>query len=700
MKKNKSLIFFFLLSLLWSCSENQEQDESSAILEENYEKVENYISENKTNSSFLKKLYLTEPSCEEANTKLRDYYLERIEEDYLWRKIWLNSSQDYTDKVAVDDTAEDASANTEGPTDYTKTNTQVSGVDEPDMMKTDGVYTYHVEGKSLFITKIWPADELTLQSKLDLGSYANNLFFDEEKQKLFIFSEYYENFQESTKDSSDPDIETEASSEDSLELSDSLFYPGSSYTLLITVDIENKQDPQISKKQFFPGYYRDARKIDDQIFFFLSEYDMYPTGISWDYNYDDSLSEKKKSLEESYEKNKKFISTQNYDDLILRSYEEEGEKKNYQDIDCTEIHFPEVSQEYGRTRIVSLNTSTESYDESILMSASSQIYASLESLYLLGNHYRSYLTEEDALSVSYIHRFTLSDNVTKYVGSGIVDGYLLNQFSADEYNGHFRIATTVQYKSTSTSTTEPDTPVTSDEIFSQNTVNRVTILKLEEDYLKIVGETEDLAEGERIYSARFMGEKGYVVTFRQVDPLFTLDLSDPENPKVLGELKIPGFSSYIHPISESHLLTIGRDVDEETGRQGGIKLSLFDVSDMENPVEASVYLEDSDSWSEASWDHHAFTYYPKKRMLAIPLESYSSNRYQAILSLYEVSEDFEIKKIKELNFPNLSESYASVRRSLFSKDSDENFYLYALLNNALFSYQLEDLESSLDFIRF
>ena len=698
MKKNKSFIFFFLLSLLLSCSENQEQDESNAILEASYETIENYISENKTNSSFLKKLYLTEPSCEEANTKLRDYYLQRIEEDYLWRKSWLNSSQEYTDKVSVDDTAEDASAKTEGPTDYTKTNTQVSGVDEPDMMKTDGVYTYHVEGKSLFITKIWPAEELTLQSKLDLGSYSNNLFFDEEKQKLFIFSEHYEDFQESTKDSSDSDIETEASSEDSLELSDSIFYPGSSYTLLITVDIKNKQALQISKKQFFPGYYRDARKIDDQIFFFLSEYDMYPTGISWEYSYDDSLSEKKKSLEESYEKNKNFILSQNYDDLILKSYEENGEEKNYQNINCTKIHFPEVSQEYGRTRIVSLNTDTESYDESILMSASSQIYASLESLYLLGNHYRSYLTEEDALSVSYIHRFSLEDSTTEYVGSGIVDGYLLNQFSADEYNGHFRIATTVQYQNTSEA--DPDTPVTSDEIFTQKTVNRVTVLKLEDDYLKVVGETEDLAEGERIYSARFVREKGYVVTFRQVDPLFTLDLSDPESPKVLGELKVPGFSSYIHPISESHLLTIGRDVDEETGRQRGIKLSLFDVSDMENPVEASVYLEDSDSWSEASWNHHAFTYYPEKRMLAIPLESYSSNQYQALLSLYEISEDFEVKKVKELNFPNISESYASVRRTIFSKDSDENFYLYALLNSALFSYQLEDLNGALDSIEF
>jgi hypothetical protein len=161
--------------------------------------------------------------------------------------------------------------------------------------------------------------------------------------------------------------------------------------------------------------------------------------------------------------------------------------------------------------------------------------------------------------------------------------------------------------------------------------------------LRPIGAIEDLAVGERIYSARMMGDKGYMVTFRQTDPLYTFDLSDPERPRVVGELKINGFSSYIHPLDDDHLLTIGQDADDD-GRVLGAHLQIFDVSNPAKPRRtAHRRLADKDGWSysAAQWDHHAFTYDPESGVLGIPMSSWSSDPEKTFLGLIllQVSKD-------------------------------------------------------------
>jgi uncharacterized secreted protein with C-terminal beta-propeller domain len=157
--------------------------------------------------------------------------------------------------------------------------------------------------------------------------------------------------------------------------------------------------------------------------------------------------------------------------------------------------------------------------------------------------------------------------------------------------------------------------------------------------LDVVGQTPGLAEGERIFSARFLGDIGYIVTFRQVDPLFAIDLSDPENPKVLGELKIPGFSDYMHPLGDDHLLTIGRDIDENTQVDRGTALQIFDVSDPANPI-ASHKTVLGEGYSEANHNHKAFNFYateaPDAGLLAFPFVSYQGD-FSSTLELWEVS---------------------------------------------------------------
>jgi uncharacterized secreted protein with C-terminal beta-propeller domain len=205
-----------------------------------------------------------------------------------------------------------------------------------------------------------------------------------------------------------------------------------------------------------------------------------------------------------------------------------------------------------------------------------------------------------------------------------------DQFSIDERDGIVRIATTrTSWPNRTEDGIAPDVwiPPTTD--------NLVSTLRLNGDVLELLGLTPPLAEGERIFSARFIGTLGYIVTFRQVDPLFAIDLSDPESPKVLGKLKIPGFSDYMHPLGDDHLLTIGRDIDEETQRDNGTALQIFDVSDPMNPMLAHKALV-GEGYSEANHNHKAFNFYADKGLLAFPFVSYEGN-FSSTLELWDVS---------------------------------------------------------------
>jgi inhibitor of cysteine peptidase len=204
-----------------------------------------------------------------------------------------------------------------------------------------------------------------------------------------------------------------------------------------------------------------------------------------------------------------------------------------------------------------------------------------------------------------------------YKGKGEVPGHVLNQFSMDEYNDYFRIATTVG------------------NVWEGSSVNNVYVL---DENMETVGKLEDLAKGEKIYSARFIGPRAYMVTFKKVDPLFVIDLSDPTNPKVLGKLKIPGYSDYLHPFDENHIIGIGKEAvdasEQEVSQRSldfawyqGVKLALFDVSDVENPKEVSKFvIGDRGTDSEALYEHKAFLFDKSKQLLVIPISLHEINR--------------------------------------------------------------------------
>ncbi len=277
-----------------------------------------------------------------------------------------------------------------------------------------------------------------------------------------------------------------------------------------------------------------------------------------------------------------------------------------------------------------------------------------------------------------IQKIAISGPEVEYRTGGEVPGRVLNQFSMDEFNGNFRIATTTGQS------------------WSGSSVNNMYVL---DQNIGVIGRLENLAQGEQIYSVRFMGERAYMVTFHRTDPLFAIDLSNPASPKVLGELKMPGFSDYLHPVDSNHLIGLGQMANEDGRLTGQVKLSLFDVSDVSNPREISSYLigEQGDwAYSEALDDHKAFLFSQSKGLLAIPVSvnNWHTDKYfqGAYVFDFSLENGFGLKGKVTHVVTNASaeERYydygTAVRRSLYMDDT-----FYTVSNSMIMANNMADL---------
>jgi uncharacterized secreted protein with C-terminal beta-propeller domain len=290
-------------------------------------------------------------------------------------------------------------------------------------------------------------------------------------------------------------------------------------------------------------------------------------------------------------------------------------------------YFDEPAYSYRFTTVLSLDLASETEDltsKIFLMGTSQNLYVSKDNIYVTFQKIPEYvllrknpvvdvasmvvpLPEVEYLDETTIHRIAIQDGSVEYKASGSVPGWVLNQFSMDEHGDYFRIATTTGQVSRFAG--------------GQPSKNNVYVL---DSSLNITGKLEDLAPGEQIYSARFMGDRAYLVTFKKVDPLFVIDLKDPTAPAVLGKLKIPGYSDYLHPYDENHLIGFGKEaVGSETGDFAwyqGVKISLFDVSEVSKPKEIAKYeIGDRGTDSYALNDHKAFLFSKSKNLLVVPI---------------------------------------------------------------------------------
>ncbi len=344
-----------------------------------------------------------------------------------------------------------------------------------------------------------------------------------------------------------------------------------------------------------------------------------------------------------------------------------GETKK---IDCTNIAYFEGT-EYNNYMIIAgfnINNNNEVTTETFF-GANDTIYASEENLYITQSIYKNGYFSKGIENI--IYKFNMEDSKIQLKCKGKIKGYLNNQFSMDEYEGNLRIATTSNDEEEST--------------------NQLYIL---DENLNMIGKIKNLAKGEKIYSVRFIGKVGYIVTFKQIDPLFVIDLSNPTKPVVKGELKIPGYSSYLHPYDETHIIGIGYNT--KSNGYGGItnssmKMSMFDVSDLENPKEMfNTNIGEDYAYSEIVNNHKALFYNKDKDLIGFPVnyreKNAKSNNSSFIIFKIDLENGFEkYGEIKQnVNYNNYK---TNIERAIYIGDK-----FYTLSNTKIVLYDLNTIE--------
>jgi hypothetical protein len=366
---------------------------------------------------------------------------------------------------------------------------------------------------------------------------------------------------------------------------------------------------------------------------------------------------------------------------------------------CTDFSLSSGPSKPGVLSVLTLDLDSDKIiDRAAVLAEAGIVYSSHDTLYVAASHWW-WWPAPGQIDATYLHAFDLRDaDRAWYLGSGVVDGTVRDQYSMDEFQGALRVATTLA--------TRVDDGSPWGQIV---TSNRISALGLSDGALRIAGQTDDFGAGESTFGTRFLGERGFVITARQVDPLFTFDLSDPRHPRKVGELSMPGFIAYLHPIDDTHLLGVGR---EGTGDIGPIqvKVSLLDVTDLANPtVQSTVLVGQGWSWSEALWDPKGFTWFGARGLLAIPLADYSNNQFSTSLQLFKVDTSSGIAPtgalsmsdvFQTLSGPGWSWSWSPyVRRSVMASDGANDF-VYAISDAGVRSAKVADLPAWLATVQF
>ncbi|MFA4891663.1 MAG: beta-propeller domain-containing protein, partial [Candidatus Gracilibacteria bacterium] len=512
----------------------------------------------------------------EENTEKYDYFYDMVTVGEMEMEEATSGAAPGEDaqeesKASVEAPAEmsGAEGGAEGGTEFSTTNIQVEGVDEADIIKNDDQYVYVLKDNTVRIVEAYPP---TSMAEVESVTFANAYFYPSEMyvdgDQLIVIgntSDYMGYFLEDAGDQV--------------------------YTEMVEVyifDISDRSNAVLERQLAFEGYYSTSRKVDDMLYVVTNKYMDY--WVDWS------------ELE---------------DEEILPLYADTGEDEVLTACGCSDVMFVPGAEtsDYMVVTGIPLDDVTSEVETEVVLGYSGAVYASRDNLYVTEPYYSSaFWNAWDGVwtDETIIHKIRLGQNNMAYLGSGIVPGRTLNQFSMDENDGYFRIATT---QGSTWDETNPST-------------NNLYIL---DGDLTVAGKVEGLAPGEEIYSARFIGDRAYMVTFKTVDPLFVIDVEDPKAPKVLGELKIPGYSDYLHPYDEDHLIGFGLDTDafteeemEEMGMEGawfqGIKLAMFDVTDVANPQELhKVVIGDRGTYSELSWNHKALLFDKDKGIIAFPI---------------------------------------------------------------------------------
>ena len=529
----------------------------------------------------------------------------------------------------------------ESNNDYSQTNVQVEGVDEADIIKTDGSYLYLVANNRLYIVDVRDPAVMKILISMEFSTHQEDekeirgesplqMYLDIESQRLVLIVSGWisEKYQEA-KPAETTEAVGRAPDEDGLARSavPYYYYRHKQYTTTRIFDIADKSQPKLVRQFSQTGYYLDSRMVGDSIYVISNDYSyrFYPVAAEG---------------EEAPRPEDIFPAvSSDHGDVKLDSFTTVSAG------DIAILPDGDVSNQMVIAGIDLINDRIEP-DVKAVLGTSGTIYVSTGFLYVAAYSFnwgfiepaiRSDNTSAVQEMETEIYRFRLSDGKISEAGKGSVPGYIVNQFSMDEYNGYFRVATT--------------TGNSWEETGENASRNNLYVL---DSSLRIVGQVTGLAKGETIKSVRFMGDQAYVVTFRTIDPLFVIDLTKPTEPVVLGELKIPGYSTYLHPYADNMLLGFGYDVKEQNGMafNAGLKVSMFDISDFSNPREVStIIFGDRGSWSELLYNHKPLLFSLEKNLIAFPATLFRSPRdnFDSSLPLFQGLLVLEVINGNQLN---------------------------------------------------
>jgi len=484
-----------------------------------------------------------------------------------------------------------------GEKDYSQTNVQETGVDESDKIKTDGKYLYVSGNNSVQIIDTAFEEDMKEVSRIDVDGYVDSLYLHSDTLVILYTPDNGSGSTWAGKDDIEP-----------IDIGMPYWIPVNAKIGILIADINDPENPLTIKNIQADGFQVSSRLTGGRLHV-ISQY--FPDIPPLQRLYDGSEEDRS----ETYNTNKQTLDALTLDDFIpsYQKYDSTGFMTNGRLIATEDFISPKNSNGGSIISIITIDLTDLSSDfESLGFIADvHHVYASTDNLYLVSatyNHFDGIETDTKTPALqTLIYQFDLAGAAVNYSAAGSAPGQILNQFSLSEYENVLRIAT-------STGNT-----------WDGSAENHVFCLESNNDKLDIIGRLEGLAPGERLYSSRFIGDKGFLVTFVEIDPLFTLDLSDPRNPFVAGELKVPGYSTYIHQIGENYLLTIGKDVlvENESVWYQGLQMSLFDISNFASPELVTVEkIGDRGTESEALFNHKALTFRPTDNLIALPVTLY------------------------------------------------------------------------------
>ncbi|MGA1824271.1 MAG: beta-propeller domain-containing protein [bacterium] len=563
---------------------------------------------------------LQETAIEDMEAKI-DASIASFEECGGCCYIYRYDTNEFDGAETVAASADDAPQ--EGSSEYSTTNNQVAGVDEADFIKNDGSYVYILADNQFQIIKAFPPDEAGTVSKVAIEGTPKKLFVSSDRALIYSSCDYI-GIQNQY-----PAYYDYWYSGDECTYGYDCDFTGDNRRLKITMyDISDRSNPSLLREIRFSGSYIHARRIGKAVHTVIISPALSPPAIRywpdimqecWVYDGEmPTLQELLAAFEELKQTNRDIIDNSTIEDWIpsIRDvrYDENGSVSDSSLIqDCSNFYETARGERQSFLTVLSLDIDQmEELHQVSIVGRPGAAYASSTSLYIAArqqvNSAYGWFYEDSAgiEEASIVHKFSLSQNPAQcsYAGSGVVKGRVLNQFSMDEYDDYFRIATTTGY------------------LFRSNLHNTLTILNEDSGELRIVGQVDNIAPSEDIRSVRFDGSRAFIVTFKKTDPLFAFNVSDPLAPRIEGELKIPGYSTYIHLMDDNHLLTIGYDSDDEGAFAWfqGLMLQIFDVSDMSAPqLKHKEVIGARGSTSEAATNHLAFNYFSPRDLLAIPI---------------------------------------------------------------------------------